>query len=1636
MKTAYDTGMEGALRARLLGRSFLQKSGMTAAMVREVTGRESWKAAMARVLLDHGIPCGPNCQLPAFVNIPRGAGMAGRFTCTEIFEIVRTAGFYEEEPEEGWLAFSYHFSCRILYPDKAAEEDDDRRRAPVILFLEVLQFFFDYEKKAVAHEPFWDFDFLRGDEIGKFEAAEEYRAFLRYFRAEYIYEMMRLNLEVTSFHTLEHIAGVHHVAMHVARGLYQAGVPVDLAMVSGAAAGHDLGKFGCKPNEKVPFLHYFYTDQWFRAHRLEAIGHIAANHSTWDLEPENLSVESLILIYSDFRVKQSRTPDHQPVTVISSLGAAFDVIRNKMYNVDAKKLRRYKGVYATLTNFEDFMRRKGVDTALNGSTIFPQEMPKLTLRDGQDTVESLVLMGVEHDIGVMRRLSMGRQFGNFLEAARSEKNWKNLRAYLSIFEQYIIYISDSQKRQALQFLYELMMHREGDIRLTASRLIGKVIAQFHFGYRKQYPQGMPDKARNEVNALWRVYLEKTLDPDLRLNSVQKIRIGNRLKSLVGALMAYADPLDIGDFIGTFLERFQDPEGTDDLDAFYLMNSFQELPLGVLTPEQLRRAGHFLAVKAVSERRETQVSAWRAAKVLVQFKPDNDAADEIRRAVESVDVSGNVTLLYLRFRIRGCLGLDVAEEEERLYGNDVVADIFLDDLKNATPWIVKEVNIKLLKNQMRHGSTKHSLHIASHLANLLKVSDHVLVRWSAGDALLEVIRMLRQDERNEVVVELMRGLEITGTNYSAYIPEYLGQVALWLPLGQLREVVHYIRSLLANADERIVAGAMDTAGVMLMHWPEYRERFLISDAEYRKGRIVFLGAILRGFASYRPSVRQEAMMVTGQLFASKRFPEEEKFALCILGAKKYLFLLNEAMSDESSLFYRACAISAISRFIKNWQIDHGPIAIPEREKVAFFPGTFDPFTLSHKEIVTEIRNRGFEVYLAVDEFSWSKKTQPHLIRRQIVSMSIADELHVNIFPDDIPVNIAMPKDLRRLRELFPGREVYMVAGSDVIAHASSYKKEPVPYSIHSMNHIAFRRVGPKDADSRYNRGMLHAIQGNVEELELPVRLEEISSTMIRENIDMNRDISNLIDPAAQEYIYNNSLYLREPEYKPLASGMVVAFEDADIRSAEVQEELCHTLFENYEQRIEMIRQMAESGDDVLILRNMLRDNKIVGAVFYRCLEPDTVFDALGNVQIADLVRHRTSGKVLLITGLFTEPDSMMGDPDQFLLAEAIARSFRAGCSYSICYPSFGPIPDTAVSALRRQGYQEATGYEDEVPVWMVDMHEPLVILKNLETTIKEPLASSPQVRRTIERAHRRLQETMTRLYPGQLVLSVSSATIYPRLVEKITHLNGVPNHAVTPRTLGPYMCVPFGKILRDKVIPNTVTKTLHTDKVYDPGINQWKIEAFPNYTPLETQIRMIHSFERPVILVDDILHEGDRFMALDPILRREHVEVKKVITGVISGHGHSIMAVRGVDVDSVYMIPNLRQFVAESTLYPFIGGDTVRRNEQKISGLSPSVNMILPYTSPHLEGADGNAVYEFSRCCIENSRDILLALEENYLTRFGRNLTLGRLAEAVIAPLCPDRGSAVNYDPNLRASMYLDNDLEQLYRIRKIAAPEG
>ena len=243
-----------------------------------------------------------------------------------------------------------------------------------------------------------------------------------------------------------------------------------------------------------------------------------------------------------------------------------------------------------------------------------------------------------------------------------------------------------------------------------------------------------------------------------------------------------------------------------------------------------------------------------------------------------------------------------------------------------------------------------------------------------------------------------------------------------------------------------------------------------------------------------------------------------------------------------------------------------------------------------------------------------------------------------------------------------------------------------------------------------------------------------------------------------------------------------------------------------------------------------------------------------------------------------------------------------------------------------------------------------------------------------------------------------------------------------------MCVPFGKMLRGRIVPNTVTKTIHTDKVYSPDLKESTIEAFPNYAPIPSQIRTIKSFNRPVILVDDLMHPGFRIRALDPILKREGVDIRMVLVGVLSGYGKDLMRSWDRPVDSVYFLPRLRQWFVESTLYPFVGGNTVRRPGQPVPGLLPGINHILPYAIPAYQDECGReAVFRLSRTCLECALEVIRTLEQEYRVLYGRNLTLSRLSEAVILPLCPDKGTCLHYDPNLAASVYLENDLEQLLR---------
>lgn len=1535
-----------------------------------------------------------------FVGLFSGA----RLRCADVLALCRPEleVLCPGEPSEGWLAYAYDYARRLLYPEKT----DAEPFAPGAVFLlSVLQVLFAAEAELLPHDPAWTFDFLTDDELAGSPCAPSYQRFLRLWRREFVYELMRLGLEVTPYRTLEHIAGVHHLAVTAARALRKSGVAVDVALVSGAAAGHDLGKFGCRPGERVPYLHYFYTDQWFRRRRMTDIGHVAANHSVWDLEPDYLSVEALLLIYADFRVKQLHDAQGREITRISTLAQAFQVILDKLDDVDGEKQKRYTRVYARLEDFEQFMVSCGVDVTMSGGDTPPLPEKHTALMTDDEALRALTLRCVGHNMELMHRLTDQRSFARLLEEARGETDWRRLRAYLAVMESYSLYLHIPQKVQTLTFLYELLMHREGDIRRQAAALLGEIIAGFHAGYAKERPADIrPDpRAITDVDQ-WRLYLDKILYPDHKLMPQHRRWIGYTLKFAVGSLLSHC-PGREERFLAPVFAYYRRPEDLDDYTAFQLLDTAAALPDTAYTASRARQMMDFAAALSLRKDLTIRMAAVLLLDRLARLYPEDGRALE---AVTAVPDGDSGTLRYLKQDV-------LSQGAPLLLPEDVVSEIFLDNLKTATPWITKQGNLRLLTDFARSGKSP-ALHIATHLSNLIKVSDRVTVRHSAGNALLALAPRLTADQRNEVAVELCRGLELGQQEFTKYIPDYLGRFALWLPPAELDEVLDDLRVNLSSSDSRVTASVLDTVGVIYEAYDAYRSRFPETDDAYRRRRERLLGLLMRGLSGIDGATRQEALFVLGRrVFGSGELGRHEKRRAFMLTQRKLLSAQDEFPGEGLTFYYRAAMLGKLYRFITEERLFHKGFDFGAPRPVAFFPGTFDPFTLSHKGIVRAIRDQGFEVLLAIDEFSWSKKTQPYRLRRRIAAMAVADVFLVSIFPEDFPVNIANPENLHELRAAFPGRSVSIVVGSDVVLHASSYKKPVTPDSIHTFDHVVFRRTEPDAEPADYS-----CITGKVLELTLPPQLEEISSTRIREAVDANRDISNLIDPTVQEFIYRRGLYLREPQDKPVLRTEDLSFLPA---SPETAEKFLRTML-SVPTAAALRTQIESRGDDVMVCRDT--DGTILGAASYACLDSARLFARLGDPALSGLVRQNAGGRTLLISGLFVPRGERQSDLCQLLITEVLTLALSREFTYALYLPLEGAVSGYGRQLLTLQGFVPAG---DSTDALAVDMRCPIVLSRNVDTAVKAPFSSSPRVLAAIAAAHRRLQAALTKLQPGSLVLSLSAGVIYHRLLQRITGRNGVPAEPTTPRVLGPDICVPYGKILRGVAVPNTVTKTLRTDKVYEPDLSAYSIEAYPDYSPLPDQVRTIHAFARPVILVDDMLHDGKRIRRLAPLLAETNTPVDQVLVGYLTGMGRDLMEQLGYDVDAIYYLPNLRLRFVESTLYPFIGGDTVRRSEALPGGLQPAVNRILPYAAPEYTGMDDETAWELSLCCLENARDILLALETEFRSLYARNLTLSRLGEAVILPLCPDKGGCMTYDLSRAASTYLEGDIELLKRMR-------
>lgn len=1556
------------------------------------------------------------------------------YSCTKVLDLCRemmdTLSYPNVQYE--WLNYVYEYALSKSFPEAVNIILFDTAAPACEFYLRVLRVICETEKSSECGSFLskYPLNFLTPEEEKDLEYADEYNKFLKAFTHNYTYEMMKLSEDVFGFNTLEHICGVHSLSMHLARQLKSKGFSVDLGRVSGAAAGHDIGKFGCKASElkRVPNLHYYYTDEWFKRYGINYIRNIAINHSTWDLELENLSLESLILIYSDFRVKNEAAPDG-PKIKIYSLQDSFYVILNKLENVDGAKYKRYKKVYAKLKDFEDFLINSGINTDIDSSLKLMPNMADYALLQGNEIVQNLKYAAINQNINVMYELRNEYSLDAILESARSVKDWKMLREYIRQLEEYCTYLTQKQKLQTLKFLYENMMHPEDDIRRHCASLIGIIIAIFDEDYRKEIPENakIESPSQNSITLL-NEYIGSMLFPDHKIIEEHKFYLHYNLSIMIDSFFRHISINNTDVYISTLLNYYESSIWKNTEACMALLQTAKYIPL--TDNKDFSKLYDFLNCMYRKRNADIRLLAFETSLELLEKLPENNELTHI--LCDFLQVSGTISKSpaenFLLNKITVKLGAECNVKIKPFKLNKKqITNIYLSNLKTATDWIKKKIQINILLEYSLKNPQMTGLHTAIHFCNLLKVSAVEIVRNNAGNAILQIVPFLSSSERNELAVELLRALEIEGNKFTEYIPRFTGQVILWLQPDEFDEAIDDFACKMKEADGNLKTLILKTLGFTISHYFKYSKTFKEDSSHFNSRLNKMLGILLNGMADYNYQVKHAAFSVIGKnIFSSDTLSENEKAYILKITAKKILTLLPCGRNNSLSFLTNSTGLNNIYRFISGYTFSNGSLNIPVPAKVAFFPGTFDPFSLSHKEIVRLIRDKGFEVYLAVDEFSWSKKTLPSLLRKNILNMSVADELNVYVFPNSLPINIANSSDLLKLKECFPKSKVYIAAGSDVILNASSYKAPKTENSIYDFPHIIFERGKNKKLNE-----VLKKINKDTIILTLPAKYGEISSSTIRSYIDANKDISSMVDPMVQQYLYNNGFYQKEPQEKTLLKSLWLDIEMIDASNRNGFEELCSFFKKACKNLRESLLEILQKPSGRIIVLKDSSCSEILGFSAFHWVRSGMLYEETKSAVLSQFLRKHSTGRIVTIDALYIKSGEKSRNLEQIILTETLA--FCAGKDYEYAlYKNILPCEtsETMAELLKMQGFIELPDCSLKEPVFAVDMSTPCVLNLDIENVIKEPFRSNAKVRSVISSSRLRLQKAITGLYPGKLALSFDINIMHQHMIKKICKENNVSTDVLPGKKNGPFMCVPYGDILDRYVIPNTVTKALHTEKYFNPDTASFSIRELPHYLGLANQIKVLKSFDRPVLFVDNILHKGYRMKALDPLIKEENLEVKKIICGILSGRGKDLMDMQKREVSSVYFIPRMKIWFNENALYPFIGGDGLWRGAFSKRNLLSSVNLIMPYTSPvFIKDSTIGAVYNLSEVCIENSLEILKVIEEEYHLLYGRNLSLSSLGVVFTVPRCPDRGNNIEYDLNSSASDYLKNDLELLLRLK-------
>ena len=109
--------------------------------------------------------------------------------------------------------------------------------------------------------------------------------------------------------------------------------------------------------------------------------------------------------------------------------------------------------------------------------------------NAEEIVRRFKALAIRSNLAIMSTTLREEQFISLLENIRSERDWRHVRAYLTAIEEYSAYLPQNQKGVILEFLFDMLSHKDGDIRRQAAGIAGILIAGYEINFTKEIPVG-------------------------------------------------------------------------------------------------------------------------------------------------------------------------------------------------------------------------------------------------------------------------------------------------------------------------------------------------------------------------------------------------------------------------------------------------------------------------------------------------------------------------------------------------------------------------------------------------------------------------------------------------------------------------------------------------------------------------------------------------------------------------------------------------------------------------------------------------------------------------------------------------------------------------------------------------------------------------------------------------------------------------------------------------------------------------------------------------------------------------------------------------------------------------------------------